>query len=331
MNLNVLRKWIKLLLQSLLFLHTQAASVPLIHGHIQCDSILFIRNNGLVKLGGYSWLCKETDACNYDFPERVKQDINIGYFPQEVFTTGKWSTGIDIYALGMTVIHFLTQKPPYEEKKTNDERINAILHGEPPEGKRMIREIDDMLFDFVDKCLLPESIRPGVEDLLHHPFLFETNNKEIQFPFLRNQLGKTPSLSHASISSEWISPYSVNIEYQSHSESELRNEYPSSESIDDIKHPLTTSSFLHSSMKYQFIPSIIRIDLLIQHHYQISTNTFRTTIYHIHFLYSPYTTTLWEMILHLTYKLPFLQSVPTFLFQTILNSFNFIHYEVCIV
>lgn len=38
-NLHVLRKWTHCILNALLFLHTQAAAVPLIHGHLQYDFI----------------------------------------------------------------------------------------------------------------------------------------------------------------------------------------------------------------------------------------------------------------------------------------------------
>lgn len=36
----------------------------------------------------------------------------VGYFPQEVFSNYCWTPGVDIYALGMTIIHFLSQKAP---------------------------------------------------------------------------------------------------------------------------------------------------------------------------------------------------------------------------
>ena len=137
---------------------------------------MFLRSNGLVKLGGYSWLSKSSDACNYDFPARARKDrmfsilfsvAFVGYFPQEVFEDNLWTPGVDIYALGMTIIHFVTQKAPYntdyiysryEEKGSADNIINAIHNGELPEGKRVIRETDDLLYDFVEKCLLPHVI-----------------------------------------------------------------------------------------------------------------------------------------------------------------------------
>lgn len=43
----------------------------------------------------------------------------------------------------------------YEEQGSTDNILLAIKKGEPPEGKRVIHSIDDLLYDFVEKCLLP--------------------------------------------------------------------------------------------------------------------------------------------------------------------------------
>lgn len=37
----------------------------------------------------------------------------VGYFPQEVFSSHSWTPGVDIYALGMTLMHFITQRRPF--------------------------------------------------------------------------------------------------------------------------------------------------------------------------------------------------------------------------
>ena len=47
----------------------------------------------------------------------------------------------------------------YEEQGSPENIMNAIHNGEPPEGKRVIRETDDLLYDFVEKCLLPQVFR----------------------------------------------------------------------------------------------------------------------------------------------------------------------------
>lgn len=76
-----------------------------------------------MKLDGYSWLCPERECIIYDFPARARKDSKlwgsqlplemIGYFPKEVFAENSWTPAIDIYALGMTIIHFLTNTEPY--------------------------------------------------------------------------------------------------------------------------------------------------------------------------------------------------------------------------
>ena len=37
----------------------------------------------------------------------------IGYFPKEVFAENNWSCAVDVYALGMVIVHFLTNQKPF--------------------------------------------------------------------------------------------------------------------------------------------------------------------------------------------------------------------------
>ncbi|KNB42031.1 hypothetical protein JH06_4617 [Blastocystis sp. subtype 4] len=126
-SLKVLRKWLLSLLNALNYLHNESPLSPLIHGHLQCHNILFIRSDGSVKLGGYAWLCRVLDINNYDFPGRAKKDNCVGYFPKEVFAENDWSCAVDVYALGMVIVHFLTNAKPYSEYATNEEIIDAII------------------------------------------------------------------------------------------------------------------------------------------------------------------------------------------------------------
>lgn len=41
---------------------------------IRCHNVLFVRGDGLVKLGGYSWLTRADECANYYFPMRARQD-----------------------------------------------------------------------------------------------------------------------------------------------------------------------------------------------------------------------------------------------------------------
>ena len=50
---------------------------------------------------------------------------SIGYYAPEVFTDGLWTTAVDIYALGMAVIHLLSGCHPYGELDDNTFMLSA--------------------------------------------------------------------------------------------------------------------------------------------------------------------------------------------------------------
>ena len=80
----------------------------------------------MVRLGGYAWLCRQADAYQYEFSTRAQNDALVGYFPKEALFDSVWSCDVDIYALGMTIIHFLTSEPPFHEKGSKEAILQAI-------------------------------------------------------------------------------------------------------------------------------------------------------------------------------------------------------------
>ena len=77
-------------------------------------------------LGGYAWLCRQADAYQYEFGTRAHNDAYVGYFPKEALFDRVWSCGVDVYALGMMIIHFLTSEPPFHEKGSKEAILQAI-------------------------------------------------------------------------------------------------------------------------------------------------------------------------------------------------------------
>ncbi|KAK8823950.1 hypothetical protein WA538_001237 [Blastocystis sp. DL] len=76
-TLSVVRKILVCLLSALHYLHEESPLAPLIHGHLQCHNILFVRSDGSVRLGGYAWMCRAMDTVNYDFPGRARKDSDL--------------------------------------------------------------------------------------------------------------------------------------------------------------------------------------------------------------------------------------------------------------
>lgn len=94
--------------------------------HPRCHNILFIRGDGLVRLGGYAWLCRQSDAFQYGFDTRARNDRDVGYFPSEALFDAEWTCAVDVYALGMMIIHFVTSQPPYGEEGSKEAILEAI-------------------------------------------------------------------------------------------------------------------------------------------------------------------------------------------------------------
>lgn len=92
----------------------------------RCHNILFIRGDGLVRLGGYAWLCRQSDAFQYGFDTRARNDRDVGYFPSEALFDAEWTCAVDVYALGMMIVHFVTSQPPYSEEGNKKAILEAI-------------------------------------------------------------------------------------------------------------------------------------------------------------------------------------------------------------
>ena len=92
----------------------------------RCHNILFIRGDGLVRLGGYAWLCRQSDAFQYGFDTRARNDRDVGYFPSEALFEAEWTCAVDVYALGMMIVHFVTSQPPYSEEGNKEAILEAI-------------------------------------------------------------------------------------------------------------------------------------------------------------------------------------------------------------
>ena len=50
-----------------------------------------------------------------------------GYYPAEVFQSGHWGPGVDIYATGMSILHLLSGCQPYGELDSDSFVLDAIL------------------------------------------------------------------------------------------------------------------------------------------------------------------------------------------------------------
>ncbi|KAK8822408.1 hypothetical protein WA577_005571 [Blastocystis sp. JDR] len=179
-RLNLIRKWIQDILTGLADLHQKTESHdPIIHGRIRLQHLLYHRSTGQVRIGGYYWLTVANPGQQYQQVKWAEDDYSIGYYAPEVFTDGLWTTAVDIYALGMAVIHLLSGCHPYGELDDNTFMLSAMKRHLPPKGLLCLQSIDETLFQFLQQCIAPYEKRPSAEELLKHPFFSQDTDVEI--------------------------------------------------------------------------------------------------------------------------------------------------------
>ena len=163
---KVVKQWTSQLLQALVFLHSRHP-FPLVHSFLRPDSIYVIPNTGKVVVGG---LCKAIVFRNTQLHVRKYE-----YMAPETFTDHP-GTGVDVYALGMTVLEIISQSQPYDECKSPSEIYRKTVSGHRPESVERI--LNEEAKDFILECIRPVEERPSATQLLQHKFLAANGNKE---------------------------------------------------------------------------------------------------------------------------------------------------------
>ncbi len=166
LRLRVIKKWIKEILNGLIYLHSK----DIIHRDIKCDNFFIDKINGIVKIGdlGESQFLK-----GYDFLTNFVGTE--GFIAPEVHE-GKYNTKADIYSLGMSIIEMLTLEKPYKE-------CDGILNIYQKKKKNIYPEslnkiCNDNMVNFIKLCLKNENERPTAKELLDNKWLNDDLSEE---------------------------------------------------------------------------------------------------------------------------------------------------------
>ena len=165
-RLRVIKKWIKEILNGLMYLHSN----DIIHRDIKCDNFFIDKINGTVKIGdlGESQFLK-----GYNFLTNFVGTE--GFIAPEVHE-GKYNTKADIYSLGMSIIEMLTLEKPYKEcdgiLNIYQKQKNNIY----PESLNKI--CNDNMVNFIKLCLKNENERPSAKELLDNKWLNDDLSEE---------------------------------------------------------------------------------------------------------------------------------------------------------
>jgi WNK lysine deficient protein kinase len=167
LNIKLIKKWGKQILEGLDYLHTQ--DPPIIHRDIKCENIFVNASLGEVKIGDLG-IAKE---------RRRKRYTVVGtpqFMAREMFEGEGYNEKVDMYAFGMCLIEMATGTYPYKECNGASDVYKCILQGIPPDA---LYEISDpCLKNLILNCLVLEKDRiPSNAALEHHFFNLESECK----------------------------------------------------------------------------------------------------------------------------------------------------------
>ncbi|KAL0542372.1 hypothetical protein IC582_022477 [Cucumis melo] len=166
-DLKAFKNWARQILRGLTYLHGH--NPPIIHRDLKCDNIFVNGNTGEVKIGdlGLAIVMQQPTARSvigtpeFMAPELYDEDYN------EL---------VDIYSFGMCMLEIVTCEYPYNECKNSAQIFKKVTSGIKPASLEKV--LDPQVKQFIEKCLVPASMRLPASELLKDPFLVAESPKE---------------------------------------------------------------------------------------------------------------------------------------------------------
>ena len=148
--------WCSQIVSALVLLHS--CSPPIVHGALRCDHLIVDEAS----------TCKIFVAHPQLDENQRKAVTFVAYIPPELYDNDEITPKVDVYALGMCMLHMLTGKEPYQECKHAPEVYKRVEDGILLAAIDSITDGDAR--SFVEVCLQAQE-RPAATELLAHPFL----------------------------------------------------------------------------------------------------------------------------------------------------------------
>ncbi|OIW14420.1 hypothetical protein TanjilG_20866 [Lupinus angustifolius] len=177
-DMKAIKNWARQILRGLCYLHSH--SPPIIHRDLKCDNIFVNGNNGHVKIGdlGLAIVMQQPTA---------RSVIGTPEFMAPELYDEEYNELVDIYSFGMCMLEMITCEFPYSECKNQAQIYKKVTSGVKPAALATVN--DPEVKRFIEKCLVPASMRLPASELLKDPFLATENAKEID-----RDLPKLPNL-----------------------------------------------------------------------------------------------------------------------------------------
>ncbi|XP_010445748.2 PREDICTED: serine/threonine-protein kinase WNK8 [Camelina sativa] len=164
---KAIKNWARQILKGLNYLHSQTP--PVIHRDLKCDNIFVNGNTGEVKIGdlGLATVLQQPTA---------RSVIGTPEFMAPELYEEEYNELVDIYSFGMCMLEMVTCEYPYNECRNQAQIYKKVTSGIKPQS---LNKVDDpQVRQFIEKCLLPASLRPTALDLSKDPFLARDGCKD---------------------------------------------------------------------------------------------------------------------------------------------------------
>ncbi|KAL5538854.1 hypothetical protein UlMin_042877 [Ulmus minor] len=159
-DMKAIKNWARQILRGLQYLHGH--NPPIIHRDLKCDNILVNGNTGAVKIGdlGLATVMQQPNAHSViGTPEFMAPEL----YDEE------YNELVDIYSFGMCMLEMVTCEYPYSECRNSAQIFKKVTSGVKPAS---LGKVDDpQVKQFIEKCLVPASMRLSAVELLKDPFL----------------------------------------------------------------------------------------------------------------------------------------------------------------
>ncbi|KAK2388485.1 no lysine (K) kinase [Trifolium repens] len=183
-DMKAIKNWARQILRGLCFLHSH--NPPVIHRDLKCDNIFVNGNNGQVKIGdlGLAIVMQQPTA---------RSVIGTPEFMAPELYEEEYNELVDIYSFGMCILEMITCEYPYSECKNPAQIYKKVTSGIKPAALAKVN--DPEVKQFIEKCLVPASMRLPASELLKDPFLATGNAKDIYHDPLRLPNSPTKSMN----------------------------------------------------------------------------------------------------------------------------------------
>jgi WNK lysine deficient protein kinase len=163
---KAIQKWATAVLQALDFLHSR--SPPFIHFRVELASVFIKPSSKLVKL--------MPPLLNPYLLKSGSHDLKLRYNTSPEALENNVMPACDIWAFGIAVLFSVTKEMPYSECTSAFMLISRLRKFIPPDSLNRVE--DPLLKDFISSCLRPTNERLTASDLMKHPFLFQSYEKQ---------------------------------------------------------------------------------------------------------------------------------------------------------